>query len=282
MLTGLWFIAQGATLSESLRRVAALGFRYVDLHGVFHAGPVHLSDRERAAIKPELDSLGLVPRNYILHPRHNPASASEKELDADIAYLREGMDMACGWGVRQMMLNAGQWETAISRQDAWASAVGFLQRVCECAAGYEMQIAQEPEPYVWFLVNDLASARRMIADVDRPNFNVLVDLGHMGLARESRPDLELVADRIIHAHFSDHQPMKHTNQVIGTGATPTEDLVRALRDLEIDRRIGRLGFDELVISCELGVPGDVIPDPDDWALRSLRFVQSIAPDLRLN
>lgn len=266
----------------SLRRVAALGFRYVDLHGVFHAGPVHLSDRERTAIKPELDSLGLVPRNYVLHPPHNPASASGRELDEDLAYLREGMDMACGWGIRQMMLNPGQWATGIPRQDAWARAVGFLQRVCECAAGYEMLIAQEPEPYVWFLVNDLASARRMIADVNRPNFNLLVDLGHMGLARESRPDLEPVADRIIHAHFSDHQPMKHTNQVIGTGATPTEGLVRVLRDLEIDRRVGRLGFDELVISFELGVPGDVIPDPDDWARRSLRFVQSIAPDLRLN
>jgi sugar phosphate isomerase/epimerase len=265
-----------------LRRVAALGFRYVDLHGVFHAGPVHLSDKERAAIKPELDSLGLSPRNYILHPRHNPASAGDKEIDEDLAYLREGMDMASGWGVRQMMLNAGQWAAGIPRPDAWASSVRFLQRVCEVATRYEMQIAQEPEPYVWFLVNDLASACRMNADVDRPNFNVLVDLGHMGLARESRPDLERVADLIIHAHFSDHQLTKHTNQVIGTGATPITDLVSLLRGLDLDRRVGRFGFDELVISCELGVPGDVIPDPDDWARRSLRFVQSIAPDLRLN
>ena len=38
MLTGLWHIAEGATLLESLPRVARLGFRYVDLHGVFHAG----------------------------------------------------------------------------------------------------------------------------------------------------------------------------------------------------------------------------------------------------
>ncbi|MGA2820035.1 MAG: hypothetical protein ABSF61_05195 [Anaerolineales bacterium] len=140
----------------------------------------------------------------------------------------------------------------------------------------EMQIAHGPEPHVWFLVNGLVSACRMIVDVDWPEPNELVDLSHMGLARERRRGLEQMADRIIHADFSDHQPTKDTNQVIGSGATRTENLVRVLRDLEVDRRVGRLGFDELA------VPGDVVFGPDDWARGSVRLVQLIAPDLRLN
>ena len=38
MLTGIWYVAEQATIIASLNRVAELGFRYVDLHGLFHAG----------------------------------------------------------------------------------------------------------------------------------------------------------------------------------------------------------------------------------------------------
>ena len=73
MLSGLWFLASAASIFESLQHVASLGFHYVDLHGVFHAGPAHLTQRERIAVKTELDALGLKPRNYVLHALHNIA-----------------------------------------------------------------------------------------------------------------------------------------------------------------------------------------------------------------
>lgn len=279
MLTGLWWIAERATVQESLHRIAALGFRYVDLHGVFHAGPIHLTDPERHAIRPELDSLGLIPRNYILHSPHNPASASDRDLEQDLAYLREGIDMAVEWGIRQLMLNPGQWTQGIPHRQAWDRATGFVQQVCDVAAERDVLIALEPEPYVWFLVNDLASASRMIADVNRPNIGLLADLGHMGLSRESRDDLEPLADRIMHAHFSEHEASRHTNQILGTGSTPTRELVDALRELDLDARVRRWSIDELVISCELGCPGDTIEDPDDWARKSLDHIKSLAPDL---
>ena len=188
MLTGIWWIAEKATLIESLRRAAALGFRYVDLHGVFHGGPQHLSPGERLAVKIGAANLwGLTPRNYVLHPLHNLASASEAELEQSLNYLKEGIDLALSWGIRQLELNTGQWAYGVPRAPSWEKAVRFLQKLCDYAAPRDFYIAIESEPYVWFLVNDVASTVRMLADVDRQNFTVLVDLGHLALERQS-PD----------------------------------------------------------------------------------------------
>lgn len=281
MLTGLWYVAEKATLVESLQRTAALGFRYVDFHGVFHAGPAQLSLQERQQVKTELEKLGLTARNYVLHAPHNPASSSPAEFEASVAYLREGIDLCSFWGINQLMLNPGQWVYGLPRPQAWENAVHFIQRVCDYASARGIFVAQEAEPYVWFLVNDIPSTARMLTDVDRENFMVLVDLGHIGLDRESPDDLAQLSDRIIHAHFSDHEKLRHTNQVIGTGVTPTADYLEWLRNIDIDRRVRRYGYDELVVSLELGAPGDQISDPEDWVRRSVEYVKQIAPFMSL-
>lgn len=281
MLTGIWYIADKATLMESLRRAAALGFHTVDIHGVFHGGPLHFDQAECRRTADEMQRLGLTARNYVLHPLTNPAAAEDAEQEANIAYLKRGFDYAAAWGVNQIMLNAGQWTYGIPRPVAWQRSVKFLRSICDAAAERGLFIAQEPEPYVWFLVNDLPSAQRMFADVDRDNFTLLVDLGHLALSRENPADLATVKERIIHAHFSDHQAMQHTNQVIGSGVTRTADYLAYLKQMDIDACMQRFGCDELVISFELGAPGDRIDDPDEWVRRSLEYVQQAAPFMTL-
>lgn len=282
MLTGLWYISGKESALDSLERVAALGFRYVDLHGVFHAGPAHLSRTDAESLKREMDALGLRPRNYVCHAPHNIPSADDATFEADLEYLQRAVDLALLWDVNQIMLNAGQWAFGVSREQAWNRSVRFFQRLCDFAAERDVFIAQEAEPHVWFLVNDVASTVRMMEDVDRPNFTTLVDLGHMALARESQEDLERLGDSIIHAHFSDHRPYLHTNQTMGTGFAPTGEYLDALHALEIDRRVGRFGYDELVVSFELGAPGDLIDDPDECVRRSIDYVQEVAPYMKLD
>jgi protein FrlC len=180
MLSGLWYIAEGASALESIRRMAALGFHHVDVHGTFHAGPQHLSPRERLAVGRELDRLGLEPRNYVLHPLHNIPEADGTQHEENVTHLRDGVDLAGTWGIRQIMLNAGRWVYGMPREQAWRRSVEYLREVCDYAGERGVYIAQETEPYVWFLVNDLTSARAMAADVNRPNFVTLLDLGPWG------------------------------------------------------------------------------------------------------
>lgn len=87
----------------------------------------------------------------------------------------------------------------------------------------------EPEPNIRLLVDDLVSAQEMRRDVRRPNFGPLVDLGHMGLARESLADLEPAADAFLYAHFSNHQASQCTKQVFGMGAMPLGEMLAGLR-----------------------------------------------------
>jgi len=282
MLTGLWYIADQRSLIDSLRQVAASGFHYVDLHGVFHGGPAHLDLKTRQAVKVELAALGLKPRNYVLHALHNPAAAIGAARAQNLVYLKEGIDLAVSWGVNQIMLNAGQWVYGVPRQLAWQRSVHFLREVCDYAAAREVFIAQEPEPYVWFLVNDIPSAIRMAQDVNRSNFTMLIDLGHMALSREAPADLDSIKEWIVHAHFSDHLLNQHTNQVIGTGITATAEYLAYLQAIDIDRLVRRFRYDDLVVSFELGAPGDRIDDPDDWVRRSIQYIQQIAPDIRLD
>lgn len=281
MLTGIWYVAEAATLQASLERAAALGFRYVDLHGVFHAGPIHLLAEQRSQVPSMLKTLGLTARNYVLHPRVNTVAASEAELEQNYAYLIEGIDLAVSWGINQIMFNAGQWVYGMDRDEAWVKSVRFWQRVCDYAAPRGVYVAQETEPYVWFLVNDTASTLRMRTDVGRDNFVTLVDLGHMALAREGPEHLARLGDSIIHAHFSDHEAFRHTNQIIGTGITRTAEYLEMLQRIEIDLEVRRFGYDELVISFELGAPGDTITDPDDWVRRSIQHIQQVAPYVTL-
>lgn len=281
MLTGLWYVAARASVFEAMERAAALGFRTVDLHGVYHAGPAHLTPDERRRVRRELDRLGLEARNYVLHARHNIPGATPAERQEDLSYLQQGLECAAEWGIRQLMLNAGRWTADTGRADAWRRAVDFLRTVCEYAERRGISILQEPEPYVWFLVDDLASAQQMQHDVQRPNFGLLVDLGHMGLARESAADLGPLAGSILHAHFSDHLTDRHTNQVIGSGMVPLGELLSGLRQWAIDDRLRGLGYDELTISFELGAPGDAISDPEAWVRRSIAAVQTLDSDLGL-
>ena len=128
MLTGIWHIANGASIFESLERVAALGFHYVDLHGTFHAGPKHLSLEERNEVKHRIETLGLEARNYVLHAPNNIGSASESDFESSYRYLCEGIDLAAGWGMNQIMFNTGLWDMSVSREEAWAKAVRFCRR----------------------------------------------------------------------------------------------------------------------------------------------------------
>jgi hypothetical protein len=51
--------------------------------------------------------------------------------------------------------------------------------------------------------------------------------------------------------------------------------------MDIDRGVRRFGYDELVVSFELGAPGDQISDPDERVRRSLDYVRQIAPFINL-
>jgi hypothetical protein len=57
ILTGIWYIAESASLTDSLGRAKGQGFQYVDLQGIFHVRPEHLDRKERQAVRDRMKVL---------------------------------------------------------------------------------------------------------------------------------------------------------------------------------------------------------------------------------
>ena len=89
--------------------------------------------------------------------------------------------------------------------------------------------------------------------------------------------------------FSSLDPRQKAGNLIGEGLAihklasgfEYQSRIEELLDMDIDKQMARFGYDELVISFELGVPGDQIPNPDESVTRSLENVTSVAPFLEL-
>jgi len=280
IITSLWAYAENLSLYDTLGRIAALGFNYVDILGIMHGDPTLLSDDEKRRVRDRLGDLGLTASSMVGLPPVNIATPDAAEVQAGLDYVAQCLEFANLLGIRQLLLNGGQRIAELPHERAWANAVTFLRRCAEHGAEHDVYITLETEPYLYFLVNDLRTLARMLADVDHPYLLSIVDLGHIMLARDRVEELSLLGDSIVHAHFSDHKATRHTNQIVGTGATPTADYLRALHQLDVDGFAAKRGM-EFIITFELGTRDTPIHDPDDWALRSLAHVQRIAPTLAL-
>lgn len=280
VVSGLWWYAGCSSGVELLQRVHSLGVRYVGFQGAFAGNPARLSMPEKRAICAERAARDMVIANFINVLPYNMGSATAAESDQNVAYFRQAMEFAQMLGCNQMLVNAGQWAPGHSRADVWPRAVNFLQGLAETAKADGVYLALETEPYVSFLVNDMRSTRRMLDDVGSAHLLTLPDTGHMALAREAASDLLPVAETVIHAHFSDHELLRHTNQILGSGAVDTRYYLDALEAIDAPEQARRYD-QEFAILVELGMPGVNIPDPEDWARRSLAHAQKIAPELSL-
>lgn len=280
IITSLWAWAGNLPLEPTLERMAALGVRYVDILGHLHGDPLLLSASEKQRILRRLRALALSPCSLILMPPGNVASQDEAEVKACWEYVLAGMELIAFWGGNQVLLNSGKRELGVPHRESWDNAVAFMRHTAEVAQGMNVFVTVEAEPYVYFLVNDLDTTARMVAEVDHPHFLATIDLGHMNLSRDAPQSLERLKSQIAHVHLSENEGLVHANKVLGTGTVPLQQYLQALRDLEVEKECTRRGI-QLTVAIELGVRGEPIDDPDSWAQRSIQYVTTVAPFVEL-
>ena len=280
IITSLWAYAENLDLCDTLERIAGLGFTCVDILGILHGDPALLPEGEKRRVRDKLSDLGLTAHSMVGLPPVNVAISDATEIQTGLDYMVRCMEFANLLGIRQLLINGGQRIAGLPHERAWANAATFLRRCAECGADHEVFVTLETEPYLHYLVNDLRTLAGMLEEVDHPYLVSILDLGHVMLARDRVEEFGLLGDRIVHAHFSDHEPTRHTNQIVGTGVTPTTEYLYALHQLGVDEFAARRGM-EFAITFELGTRDTPIRDPDDWALRSLAYVRKIDPTLEL-
>lgn len=281
VITTPWAIASGLSLSETFARIAAMGFKYVDISGILVGDPLALSEAEKQEAIEALHRHELTPACVALWPPGNVASPDEAEQAHCFEYIRAGIDLAAGYGARKVLFNAGRRVIGLDHRQAWLNSISFMCRCADYALERDIWVLVESEPYVYFLVNDLATSLQIIREVDRPNFLTIVDLGHMSLSRESPDALVDVASMIAHVHITDNDGLLHANNIVGSGTTPVAEYLAAINDSPAASYCAARN-DELVAVMELGVPGDAIDSPERWARESLAHALEVAPFLTLS
>lgn len=281
VITSTWAFAHGLGLPDTFARIAAMGFRYVDVLGALHGDPVALSEAERQQAINAIQQSGLVPVCFVLWPPGNVASPDEAEQRRCFEYVRVGMEFCGRLGAHKVLLNAGQRVIGLDHRRAWLNSVSFMRRCADYALEQDIGVLVESEPYAYYLVNDLATSVQMVEEVDRPNFLTVVDLGHMSLSRESAAALADAAPIIAHIHITDNDGLLHANNIIGTGTTPVAEYLTAINESSIASHCAARN-EEVVAVLELGVPGGAIESPERWVRDSIVHVLKVAPFVTLD
>lgn len=274
VITTPWSLAEGLSLPETFERIAALGYRYVDVSGVRHGDPLALSAAKKQAAADAVRLNDLVPVCIALWPPGNVATQDDAEREACFAYVRAGIDFAAQLGAPNVLFNTGQRTIGLDHAAAWRNAVGFVRRAADYAAARGIRVLVESEPYVYYVMNDLATSLRMVDEVGRRNCLTIIDLGHMSLSRESPASLADAIDKIGHIHITDNDGLLHANDIVGSGTTPVGAYLAAIHEAD--------SAHEPVAVMELGVPGDSIDSPERWVEASSTHARRVAPFLALH
>jgi len=298
MITNFWAFA-GMSMAESLERVAALGFKYVDLYGREHGDPRSVGAEEYVKVKRKLDELGLKASDFLSITAGkgvvgNAGSDDPEEYAKSMEYMMKSLDYAKATDCKHALILAGIVTEGLSREESWANAVKFLKEVSAYAEKQGVYLALESlqdEDVPVNLIRTIDDMVRMIDDVDSPYFLANIDLGHVFLrcCNHAPDELKKLANKVIHVHITDNDGLFDYNSMLdGTGKAPIRRYLEQLRVYGIEEAAKKCG-DEAVAAIEVGRPGDELVtglgdgslNPDELAKTCRDYLLEEVPFLEL-
>ncbi|MBQ2792604.1 MAG: sugar phosphate isomerase/epimerase [Oscillospiraceae bacterium] len=212
--------------------IARLGFDRFELWGgaphFFYpteAGP-SVAEIKKELLRRGLEVVCVTPEQCI-YP-YNIAS-SQKE------FRKVSAEYFCGWirrtaelGVTKMLCGAGWGLHDVPIEEAWKYSVESLEKMtreaerCGVTLAFEILLPNESN-----LVNDMASAKKIMAEIDSPHFGLCIDTVPMFKEGKSLEDYyEALGERIVHIHLNDGKPTGHLTW--GDGEQPLEEHLATL------------------------------------------------------
>jgi D-psicose/D-tagatose/L-ribulose 3-epimerase len=230
LINSAW-VQAGQGTAYGIRMTKSIGFDSIDIF----ADPLDTDAKERRLIRTEcaaaklpIVSVACVATGLI---DFNP-SVQRFHLSRGKAYL----DFAYELEAKNVLLVLGEyiWERqVIPPAEQWATAVRHLKALGDHAAGLDLQIALELEPFPLSLLNDVDSMVRFIDEVDHPAVRANIDISHLQLAKVRPEELRKLKGKAIHVHISDCDGKVHGDLPPGRGVVEFEPYLREIRDLDI-------------------------------------------------
>lgn len=242
----------GRDTAYGIRKTKEIGFDSIDIF----ADPLDVDVKERRRIRDEcrraelpVVSIACVAVGLI---DFNP-SVQRFHVERVKAYL----DFAYELEARNVLLVIGEyiWQReVIPPAEQWKTGVMNVRAVGEYAAGLDLEIALELEPFHLSLLNDVDSMARFLDEVNQPAVKANVDISHLVLAKQPPEALERLRGRVAHVHISDCDGKVHGDLPPGRGVVDFPPYLNAIK---------KLGIPGATVSIEL----EYSPEPDriaDW------------------
>ncbi len=267
LINSAWVQANRPT-SFGLQKTKEIGFDSVDIF----VDPLDIDVKERRLIKDECDRLGLpivslccVAVGLI---DFNP-SVQRFHVDRVKAYL----DLASDYQARNVLLVLGEYiwnREVIAPADQWQAGVQNCRMLAEYAAGLDLQIALELEPFPLSLLNAVDAMVRFLDEVNHPALAANIDISHLVLCGAGPEEIRRLAGRAIHVHISDCDGKVHGDLPPGRGVVDFAPYLREIKALGIDG----------AISIEL----EYSPEPDkieEWVREAYEKTDRLMQDAGL-
>lgn len=226
------------TLEDAIRLTAEAGYDGIDIWGGRpHAYRGDRTTEDCRAIRRLIDAYGLQAPSFIPAQFRYPTSLCSPIpaiYESSIQYIQESIDMACALGITLVSLCPGHTLHGQGVAAGWELLKNSLARLCAHAAQRGVRLALEPgDAYETDLVNTIADASRLIAEVDRPNLGVLLDSGHVHVSAESmRAAFQNAGERLFLIHVDDNNALRDQHLVPGDGSLDFIELFGLLREYD--------------------------------------------------
>ena len=234
LINSAWVQAQQPTVF-GLQKTKELGFDCVDIF----ADPFEIDVRERRLIKDECDRLEL-PIVSIACVAVGLIDFNPSVRDFHIERVKAYLDLAYEYEADNVLLVLGEYiwnREVIPPQEQWSLALNACRELGDYAAGLNLKIALELEPFKLSLVNSVETMVRFLDDCDHKCVNANIDISHLVLAGVEAAELKRLAGRAIHVHISDCDGKVHGDLPPGRGVVPFEPYLEEIRNLQIDGAI---------------------------------------------
>jgi protein FrlC len=157
-------------------------------------------------------------------------AAPDAYAERNAGYFRNGIRAASELGAAIVAVNSG-WGFIGEREDEmWKRSADNLHGLAEFASRYGVTLALESlRKDESNIVNNLASAKKMLTLVNHSNLKMMVDNIATGSAGESLDEwFDAFGDNLVHMHFLDGDPYVHN--VWGDGNTSLSAQIKVLEE----------------------------------------------------
>ena len=247
----------GVDTATGLRHIARIGFDCVD---IFTEAMTISAEEKRLIIGAcEQENLPIVSLPVVAT---GLIDFNDPVREFHVARCKKFIDLAAEFNARNILLVLGEylWQREVIPPAAqWGWAVETCRALGDYAAGKNIDIALELEPFRLSLLNNIAEMVRFIDDCAHPRVRANIDISHLVLSDTGPDAVHLLKEKAIHVHISDCDGKVHGDLPPGRGIVKFSPYLQAIKELDFDG----------VVSIEL----EYSPDPSrivEWVEEAYR------------